>query len=96
MITLKDRLSHLSYRQACRYLGDDGERLIRQGGRFEIDVTEQVSMNNDVFRLDLGSATVEIALHPDRTDKLFFQCSACRMACEHLGAAFSRSRRGHP
>jgi len=89
MITLKDKLSHLTYRQACRYLGDEGEKLIRQGGRFEIDVTEQVSMTDDSFRLDLGDARVDITLRADRTDKLFYRCSACQSVCEHLGAAFS-------
>lgn len=31
-LTLKDRLSRLTFRQACKLLGAEGERLIRQGG----------------------------------------------------------------
>lgn len=89
MLTLKDKLSHLTYRQACKYLGEEGEHLIRQGGRYEIDVAEQVIISNDFFRLQLETATVEIALRPDRKDQLSFQCSACHQICEHLGAAFS-------
>jgi hypothetical protein len=36
MITLKDRLSHLTYREACKLLGPEGERLIRKGGKYAI------------------------------------------------------------
>jgi hypothetical protein len=45
MITLRDKLSHLTYRQACRHLGEEGEGLIRQGGRFEIEVAEPSGKN---------------------------------------------------
>ncbi len=89
MITLKDKLSHLSYIQACRHLGDEGQRLIRQGGHVEIDVTEQVFISNDIFRLRLEDAEVSITLNPNRKDRLLCHCSACDKVCEHLGAAFS-------
>ncbi len=42
MITLINKLSHLTYLQACRHLGEEGEKLIRQGGRFQIDIAEHV------------------------------------------------------
>ena len=42
-ITLKDRLSHLTYRGACKLLGPEGDRLIRQGGKYHIDIDEQVT-----------------------------------------------------
>jgi len=34
MINLKDKLSHLNFRQACKLLGPKGERLIRSGGKY--------------------------------------------------------------
>ena len=37
-LTLKDRLSRLSFRQACTLLGDEGDKRIMQGGKFIIPV----------------------------------------------------------
>jgi hypothetical protein len=34
MISLKDRLSHLTFRQASKLLGPFGKTLIMQGGKF--------------------------------------------------------------
>jgi hypothetical protein len=89
MLTLKDKLSHLTYRQACRHLGEQGERLIRSGGLIPVEIPHQVFLDADVFRLSLNAAEVAIRLSPDKTDRLRFQCSACESACEHVGAAFS-------
>ena len=35
-LTLKDRLSRLTYAQACKLLGPDGNKLIVQGGKVEL------------------------------------------------------------
>jgi len=89
MIKLKDKLSHLTYRQACKLLGPEGQQLIRAGGKYEIDITEQVVLKNDLFRLSLNDAVVTISLRPERNQRLHFDCSACTTACAHVGAAFS-------
>jgi len=89
MINLKDKLSHLTYRQACKLLGPRGEKLIRQSGKYDIDLIEQVVLQRDLFQLNLGEAVVKIYLDPAKNQKLNFQCSACTTACHHLGAAFS-------
>jgi len=88
-LTLKDKLSRLTFAQACKLLGEDGAALIRQGGKFEIDVDEHVLIEEEFFRLRLGEATVMIVLHPEARDRLHWRCSACETACEHAGAAFS-------
>jgi hypothetical protein len=88
-ITLKDRLSHLTYREACKLLGPEGERLIRQGGKYDSDISEQVTWGDDLFRLNLGGATVTISLTPEKPKYLRVACSECSEACEHVGAAFS-------
>ena len=36
-LTLKDRLSRLTFLQAAKLLGENGGKLIRQGGKIEID-----------------------------------------------------------
>ena len=89
MIHLKDKLSHLSFRQACKLLGPEGEKLIRAGGIYDIDLTEQVTVGRDLFSLDLGEAVVTIELDPEKNKRLNFQCSVCTIACDHLGALFS-------
>ncbi len=89
MITLKDKLSHLSYNQACKLLGAQGKQLITAGGKYDIDLFELVTFNAERFRLDLGDARVEIALDPMKPKRLSIGCSACSVACEHQGAALS-------
>lgn len=89
MITLKDKLSHLSFREACKLLGPQGEKLIRAGGKYEIDIVEQVVLNKERFRLDLDGAIVHVRLDNEAHQRLDFQCSRCNGACVHKGAALS-------
>jgi len=53
MITLKDRLSHLTYREVCKLLGPEGERLIRQGGKYNFNIRDPVTWGDDFFRFNL-------------------------------------------
>ena len=49
-LTLKDRLSRLTIRQACQALGPEGQWLIREGGKFEVQsFEEQVLLTQDAF-----------------------------------------------
>jgi SNF2 family DNA or RNA helicase len=89
MIRLKDILSHLTYIQACKLLGTKGPKLIRQGGAYEIDLTEQVKLTRDLFQLHVDGAVVTIQPDPSRPDRLAVACDSCETACIHLGAAFS-------
>jgi hypothetical protein len=89
MISLKDKLSHLNYTQTCKLLGTRGPRLVREGGTYDIDLTEQVTLTKDLFQLHVDGAFVTIQLDPSRPDRLAVACNRCETACEHLGAAFS-------
>ena len=62
---------------------------MKQGGKYDFDITEQVSWGDDFFRLNLGEATVTLSLKPERPKYLHFACSECSAVCEHVGAAFS-------
>ena len=96
-LTLKDRLSRLSHRQACQLLGPDGERLIRQGASLgEVDVQRDVYLRGDLFRLKLraagargGDVVVSITTMASARKRLVFNCSACQGMCPHIGAAVS-------
>ena len=89
MITLKDKLSHLTYRQACKLLGPNGDQLIRSGGKYDIDIYEQVVLKKERFQLNLNGASVSIRLDPAKDQRFNIQCSQCSNFCEHMGAAFS-------
>ena len=90
MINLKDKLSHLNYRQACGLLGHEGEKLIQRGGAFDtIDISKDLVLSKDMLKLDLHESVVTISLDPAKNHRLKLQCSTCQSACKHMGAALS-------
>ena len=89
MRTLHDRLSHLSFAQACKLLGPQGKSLIMEGGKFDINLADQVYLDKNRFRLTLGNVRVDIALNSGKKKRMHLRCSACSHACEHQGAALS-------
>ncbi len=88
-LSLRDRLSRLNFTQACKLLGAEGRQLIQQGGKWSIDIAEQVYLEGDLFRVSFGEAVVTITLMADAKDRLHWNCTACDWPCEHAGAAFS-------
>ena len=52
-LTLKDRLSRLTFTQACKYLGQEGRRLIQLGGQRSIDLEEQVYLRGELLKTEL-------------------------------------------
>jgi len=94
-LTLRDRLSRLTFEQACKLLGPFGRKLITKGGAREIILEEQVYLGDDLFRLTLKTPTglteaiVTITLMAEVRDRLHWHCDQCHEACEHVGAAFS-------
>jgi len=89
MRTLRDKLSHLSFLQAAKLLGPQGRELIMEGGKFDIDLYEQVTLDEQHFRLDVDEAMVTIGLSDDKRQRFDLCCSACNRACLHQGAALS-------
>ena len=87
-LTLRDRLSRLTYIHACRLLGEDGERILRRGARHDVDIAQHVHLRGDLFRLKLPEAVVTITLSAAARSRLQYNCTSCRTACEHVGAAF--------
>src|SRR5215471_8535046 len=98
-LTLHDRLSRLTFRQASKLLGEGGEKLIHKGGAWDINIAEQVVLNAEMFRLtlpataggEMGSRTAAVTIQraADERDYLRWECSLCDATCEHVGAAFS-------
>ena len=71
MQNLKDKLSHLTFRQACKLLGPQGQDLIRMGGKYEIDVAN-VLLKKDLFQLNLDDAVVTVRLSSGKVQRLLF------------------------
>ena len=91
-LTLSDRLSRLSYNQACKLLGPEGKRLLQAGSRYEVDdLEEDVYLSGDLFRLNLRSegVIVTITMLAESKDRLKLNCNRCETVCEHLGATLA-------
>ncbi len=89
MITLKDKLSHLSYTQACKLLGPQGKQLILEGGKYDVNLFEQITLNSERFSLSLENAEVSITWDDGNRQRLNLQCNVCSGSCAHQGAALS-------
>jgi superfamily II DNA or RNA helicase len=96
-LTLKDRLSRLTYTQAAKLMGSEGVQLIRRGASYdEIDIDRDVYLRGDLFRLKLRGAGADgrdvvatITTMAAAGNRLRFNCTACTTICEHIGAAVS-------
>ncbi len=96
-LSLKDRLSRLTFLEACKFLGPQGKDLIqRNANTWEFKIAEDVYFSGDLFRLrfpgefnDGRPLTVTITLLAEARNRLHWRCNRCEGACEHAGAAFS-------
>lgn len=88
-LTLRDRLSRLNFELACKLLGTGGKKLIVAGGKWDINLQEQVYLKGDLYRIRFDDAVVSMTLTADRRERLNWNCTACDNVCEHVGAAFA-------
>ena len=93
-LTLHDRLSRLTFEEACRVLGPRGNALLRQGGQLDFEVPRPIAATAERFALRVPrprgpDAVVTMWLADDRPRRLRWSCSTCTAVCEHAGAALS-------
>src|SRR5271169_3615724 len=96
-LSLKDRLSRLTFSEACKLLGPEGRKLIgRHANTREFNLRDDVFLGADLFRLrfpgdslDGLPLTVTITLMAEARNRLHFRCNRCGRLCEHVGAACS-------
>jgi ERCC4-related helicase len=94
-LTLRDRLSRLSFVEAGKLLGENGSKWIRGGTEWDINIDEHVRWLDDEFRVAFGDdsagAPIHVAIRLDDAsrDRLKWACSLCGGACQHVGAVFS-------
>jgi hypothetical protein len=93
-IGIRDRLGQLTYRGACRLMGDeDGEARLRRGGRFEINVPRDVYLGGDTLRVNVpdpeiaaGQAIVTVVEMTNKPKGLHLNCDQCGTCCDHIAA----------
>jgi superfamily II DNA or RNA helicase len=93
-LTLKDKLSRMTFTQACELLGGpiEGKKLLYAGGKIGIEKwDEQIYLGGDLFRLSLPNedVIVTITMRQDKVKRLLLNCDKCDAPCEHLGTALS-------
>jgi hypothetical protein len=88
-MTLRDRLAHLHYADVCRRLGPDGPRLLREGGKVDVDLDGQVRIDDERLVLTLPLAQVTISVDRAAPRGFSWRCTACDGLCEHVGTAFA-------
>jgi len=88
-LTLRDKLSRLTFAQACKLAGDGGEALIRQGGAYDIDPVDDVQWRPGRMEVVVGSASVTFSLADGARRRMAVRCSRCTSPCDHVGAALS-------
>jgi hypothetical protein len=91
-LTLKDKLSRLTYLQACKLLGENGQQVLQQGGQMGIDIEMQVRFSEDCFELrlmDEANRVVTITLSDDAQRRLQLACRPAALDTIPYGAALS-------
>lgn len=93
-IGIRDRLGQLTYRAACRLMGDeDGEARLRRSARFEINLPRDVYLGGDTLRvsvpdpeLSTQQAIVTVVEMTNMPKGLHLNCEQCQVSCDHIAA----------
>jgi superfamily II DNA or RNA helicase len=94
-LSFRDRLSRLSFGQACKLMGEQGKKLILRAAHREIDIREHVRFSEELLRVSFPDgrggteAIATLSLAVDPRDQLAWACDRCFRACEHVAAVFS-------
>jgi hypothetical protein len=92
-LLLRDRLSHLSFDDACKILGPAGKQLLIRGGALELAVPDDLCIDEHEARIQWvpgpGGITSRLFVDPGVRRGLRAVCSACAEPCEHVGGLLS-------
>lgn len=97
LLSLKDRLSRLTFVEAMKLLGPQGKGLIQQNANvWEFKLKDDVYLGDDLFRLRFPERgknrepiIVTMTLMAESRNRLHWNCTECDTLCAHVGAAFS-------
>jgi superfamily II DNA or RNA helicase len=95
-LSLRDRLSRLTFLDACKLLGTQGRQLIqRNANAWPITIPDDVHVGDDLFRVKFPGyggeepAIVTLTSMAEARQRIHYCCDQCETACDHVGAAFS-------
>ena len=95
-LSLKDRLSRLTFVEACQLLGSQGRELIQRGANeWTVNIPDDVYLGEDLLRVSFpvrageSPVIVTITLMAESRKRLHFRCDHCPTVCDHIGAVFS-------
>ncbi len=90
-LTMRDRMSHLTFEGACKLLGPQGKRLLLEGGAFELEAPADLRVDDReaVVVWDRSDpsrrTTARLVLDPASRAHLRASCTSCNVACRHVG-----------
>jgi len=92
-LSMRDRLSHLSFDEACKILGPEGKRLLIRGGGLEPVSPDALRIDDEAARVEWepgsGGLWSRVFFDPGTTGRLRAECSVCTSACMHVGGLLS-------
>ena len=95
-LSLRDRLSRVTFVEVCRLLGPEAKTLIRKSANlWDLKIPDDVYLGSDLFRVKFPERVhnkpviVTITLMAEARDRLHWNCTVCEGLCEHTAAAFS-------
>jgi superfamily II DNA or RNA helicase len=93
---IRNRLGHLTVRQAERMLDPKGSEQLRQGARFKVDASTHLQWSGDTLiakvpdpALSKGWARVALAEQTSRNQGLQMSCDECPGRCLHIAATLA-------
>jgi hypothetical protein len=95
-LTMRDRMSHLTFEGACKLLGPGGKRLLLEGGALEIETPEDLRIDDHEAMVVWDKShparhtTARLVLDPSLRSNLRSSCTACESACLHVGGLLAQ------
>jgi hypothetical protein len=93
VLSIRDRLSRLTFDEACKILGPEGKRLLVRGGGLEVLSHEAVEIDQHEARVvwepGPGGLATKIVFDPSVRGQLRVECGFCRAPCVHAGGLLS-------
>ena len=90
---MRDRLSHLSFEEACKILGPEGKRLLIRGGGLELASPDALRIDDEEARVawepGRGGLASRVFFDPAARGRLRAECTGCTTACVHVGGLLS-------
>ena len=90
---MRDRLSHLSFAEACKILGPEGKRLLIRGASLELESPDDLRIDDREARVSWEPGrrglSSRVFFDPHTSGRLRVECSGCSRACVHVGGLLS-------